>query len=691
MASDFLTKQAVMMAQAGEDISHMINPKYTPEQRDLIMEGARRGRDIGRFLLQEESATPDRGVGWDLVDAVNSTGAGLEQGLVNTGLMPVNLIRKAIANKGEYKPIEFDIDKHNIQGKAKNKFLKGVGEFTGEVVGGLAIPGGAVTRGAKALNIFQKGAGKVAKTALKAGDIGAEGAAAGALYGSQEADSDIGSDAVTGAAINYPVAGMFKLPSYALTKYLRGAAAKAARGESEALTRKQVEQIDQDVGDLPVDAGTMMGNKTITNIYRDIVANLPFSNAKKDSSKVVGKVQREAENLKQRYGGNIDETKIPEEIVSHMSKKQKAYEKRVGRRFEAAGKIAEESKVNMTEIDDLVEEASKLHGALKSRKAIPGAQKKFIKEIADLKQMTKADNMNTSYYPFTPGKKILSFGRLDSIRKDLGTYAREAELDKDKTLHSSLSRLEKLTHDAIENSLEKNGAKEAVTLWKEGRELHRKNVIPYRKPEIQRIIQGKKSNEKIHDILLKGDPENKKVFSDLSDDLVDKVVRSRLFGGAIEEVGGKQRINTAKLVKEYTKLNEHQKRRVFDKSQRENLDKFVQLHKMAGTARLLLEPPKTGKYVYNAGIKAATMALPAYAGVISHDTESGSTGARNALLTLLAGAAISKKASKYMTSRNGLRKDYIRGKATQSKASEVAQKAISRAITKGLVGKNDFD
>jgi hypothetical protein len=704
MANDLMTKQAIMLAQAGEDISHMINPKYKPEERELIMQGARRGRDISRFLIQEESMTPDRGLGWDLVDAVNSAGAGFENAIINTAVAPYNLIKKATSKKGEFNPIEIDTDKYNLQGASKNKFAKGLGELGGDILAGAVIPGGAVTKATKyapklekLISKSDKLWGKLSKTqkakvlAVKGADIGAEGAMMGALYGARDKDTSIPEDMLYGAGINYPAAAVFKAPSYLTTKYLQRMAKKAMKGESEALTPGQVKKIDQEIGNAPVDFGAISGNKAISGLYRDVIANLPFSSSKEKAGEVIGGLNKAGEDLKKVYGGNIDETEIPGQLISHMSEKQKGYEEETGKKFLAAQKIAEDSNVNMTEVDDLINEASKVYNSLKGREAIPGAQLKFIKKIVDLKEMTKADNMNTSSYPFTPGKKIISFNKLDSIRKDLGTFAREAALDKDKTLYANLAKLETLTHNSIEKSLEKGGAEEAVALWKAGRQLHKNNVIPYRKPEIQKIIQGKKSNEKIHDVLLKGDPENQKVFGDLSPDLTNKVLRMRLFGNAIEEVGGKQTINSNKLIREYSKLNEFQKKRSFTPEQRQQLDRYVQLHKVAGNSKLILEPPKTGKYVYNAAIKLAALGAPALAGFKSHDEEYAPSGTPTGAAAYLLGALLSKKGSKYFTSRDGLRKDYIRGRADQGKISKSAQKTLARMIARGALGDNPFE
>lgn len=716
MAHDLMTKQAIALAQAGEDINHLISPKYKAEERELIVEGARRGRDIGRFLIQDAPMTQDRGLGWDLIDAINSAGAGFENALINTAVAPYNIYKKITSAPGEFNPIEIDTDKYNLQGASKNKFVKGVGEFTGDIVAGALIPGGAVTKATKYLPKTTKLVGnadklwnKLSKTekakvlALRGADIGAEGAMMGALYGARSKNTSLSDDMLTGAAVNYPTAAAFKAPSFLLSKYLQRSAKKARAGESEALTPEQVERIDQEIGDAPVDFGTIAGNKTMRGLYTDIVSHLPFSGAKEKAGKVVGALNKQGDDLKRAFGGDLDETEIPARLTKRLKKNEERYEEEVGLKFSAAQKIAEKSKLPMTEIIGLKKVAKKLYKEVQGRKSIPSETKKFIKEIANLGKVEAKEVKETNGLILPAAlqaersaekaKKFshVSFKKLDNIRKDLGIMARKAALDQDQTLHGLLSKLEGLTHNSIEESLKTNGAEEAVKLWKEGRQIHKNNVIPYRKPEIQKIIQGKKSDEKIHDILLKGDPENKKVFSHLPDNLVNQVIRLRLFGNSIENVGGKQRVNSKKLIREYAKLNKFQKRRAFTSAQREQLDRYAQLDKLAGTSKEILEPPKTGKYVYNAGVKALAFGLPALSGFKAHDEEYAPSGVPTALLSLFAGKAFSKKASKYFTSREGLRKDYIRGRATQSKSSKKAQRALARMITRGGLGDNPFE
>lgn len=182
----------------------------------------------------------------------------------------------------------------------------------------------------------------------------------------------------------------------------------------------------------------------------------------------------------------------------------------------------------------------------------------------------------------------LSFERAYERMKDYGRKSRSLKKT-DANTSSMYAQLKDAINNDMALSADKSGYPQLHEKLKMASNDYRVNVLPYNQNPIRNILEGKRTERGISNSLVDPRGEYEKVIQDLSPELKKKLAYAH-FSKEIKynPSTGKYESTPGKISEIYNDLSEKQKQLLFDKTQREKLEKLLILsrHSNKGTGAI---------------------------------------------------------------------------------------------------------
>lgn len=472
------------------------------------------------------------------------------------------------------------------------------GEFVGESLPFLAVPGGAITKVPRAIERALAGASAPARIAGRAASRAAKGAAVGApvnvIARPEESPLDAAQSGGTlGALTSLALSTIGGAPGAVARRIPKLFGGKASPEEIAArLQAAERQGLNIPIGDI-IDSGTL--KKIQTGL-----SHIPFVGLSKTYSDASKAIQ---EGYKGRLQSMLPDSPIGEKMVDSLTELTKKTSKNVSKLYK---------KVD----DHAVKTGFKVE--LPSYKAEVDRLTKDIKRVIPEKKLTASD---------TELKKIVSslenvFETRSPLSKALGTaaassptrsysdakialkYLREgydkAKVDPSmKNVAGQFSRLEQKLRKDVANSIDKSGDEKLKRLSKTADEYFKKREVPLREKEIVKFTRREGDPDTVLQSFIKtGQYERPKLLSKLVSKLSDRdrdaVASSYLTKGLAEDATGALEFSPTKIATAYNKLGKRQQKTLFSPAERKQFDDLSTLSRLMGTNLDQMANPKTG-------------------------------------------------------------------------------------------------
>lgn len=471
------------------------------------------------------------------------------------------------------------------------------------IPGSLALPGGAILKGAKGLNALAKGAGLG----------GAYGAAMGA---SRNPNSNVEFDALLGAALPAGIMGVTKgieaIPSGINSLKRKTASglinkleADSANPYSQVLSPELAAKKLEMLGDVPVDLGTLVNDPGLADKYRKS-ANTFGSKTFDRAREAVGKTQMVADKMAEHLWQGHDEPSATAAIKGHLQNNfefQKRYADKLYNQLDetAANRNVDTSeRPNLKSVtDEFLTNYSEVQKKGGEHWLNDPTMYKLIKNINEggtpVSFNYASGKANPLRQDYEDIKQLRSF-----LGSQLGELTSKPIAQRDYSTINKVSKLRQAAEDDIAHAL-KDEHSELYDLHKMASDHYRDNVVPYlRSPNIDQILRNPDPQNVFNRLNVASDPEEQKYLSKAIEHM-DPTYQKLLLGlglkNAVKDdvLSGEIKGNATALVKGYDKLkNSPVLKQVLDDSDHEMFKKLGVMNESVKDYRPILKNPETG-------------------------------------------------------------------------------------------------
>ena len=616
---------------------------------------------------------------WSLTNIINQFGKGFGQGAVDTGTALVNLPKRGVdaAFGKEPDPFTYDIpgqEPHSIP----NLLGKGT-ELGAELLVAPEIKAFQALA-AKLAPLFLKAAprakeainssklAQLANYAPAAADVGATGAAYGALFGANNPEQTLRESALKGALGSMAIGGAARIPSAFREMDVRQLAQKIKSGKERGRSPAETAKYMEDIQGLPIDIGTAVDNESRFQKYKDL-ASFTGSGVKQKAAEINAITKTHADKLKKNLIGGADMLGTNDAALAALIADEDKYSSAVSKLFKNFSTLSDQYgiKVPRVQTNKVIKNIIKEHEHTEKVGTFSKFTDSFINELKEKLAGGKTPKVEPppesplilpDYLkpepPLPPKKTKPSVKDIDEERKVFNERAKQHGTDWNRYISGVYKSLEKASINDIEKAITKSKHPELIKEWQTARKTHATKVVPYRKREIENILTGKESSEKLPNVLTK--PSNQFVFNSLPKHIQKQIVYRKLNPSG-------QDISEAQLANRYKVLDANAKKRLMGDAKKE-WDTLVKLNDIKQKINPVLEKPNTGF-----ANKESINAIKAIAGGAAAAHTAGLSSGMGMLLGLLGTGGLKRLKANYATSPKTLQA-YIDQSAKPSKNTE---------------------
>jgi len=657
--------------------------RYTAEQLDAL---SLEELHALKAKHESEGLSAIKDVPKVLGEGVKDLAAGFLHPIASLFAAPYNIPKNISAKeRGEsYKPFLFGV-RPPEEAIFPEAYLGGQTASLFTPFGAISKALGVPSKFLKSGNIFQnatkaarkfiapgKEAGRIEKYLPELLDAAVEGGAYGAAYSSGVQHGDVEEAAKLGAPLNALTHALFRAPSAIGEEYLQNIVKKSKEPGSKIRTPQQVKELDKTIGELPIDLGTLTNDPHLDKLYRHWIANIFGSGGIDKANKVLNTLNEKGQNILDELLGSTKPTGVGEVLRAGTIKPYKELSNKSRNDFKTLSKEADKAGILITERPNLKEfskeklEELKREIKTKSGSLVPSSEK------SELQKHIKSP------------KEFPTLNEFDLLRKKYRKKARLANRAGDEVLKSFYNDLADNAEKDLVNTLEKSGRNDLVDIFNKARPDFRVNVLPFRERNIKKIREGTLPDELIAEELRK--PANKKVWDSLPEEARKNALYDLFEKGATFDDRGNPKANIARMVSTFKKMSPEERARLLKDSEKpghqigKKLHELETINELSDTSKLIINSPNTG-YVNQKHLAAF---LPLVLGSAAGGLADHNNNLPPYLAPLLGGLAstlVGHKISKSLTSKNGLRKNYINeGKVPQSSASKYTEERVRNIL-----------
>jgi mannose/fructose/N-acetylgalactosamine-specific phosphotransferase system component IIB len=511
------------------------------------------------------------GVGGKILDIINNVGSGAANELAKIG-----------GNLSKFTPnvnVE-DIIAHHLNEAKQPGFFANLQQATTQLpgvnkssipfrVGGfatdLALPIPEVGLGSK---VAALGGGKALQSLGRVGEAAIQGAGAGAVTANP---NQMGSGALTGAAVGSLLHGAFATPKTIANAVLRSTAKKAENNIGFLRTPFQVGKINQQLGNQPVNIGEVINSPWNKTIYNATSA-IPLNTSRNNPAALVGQTHAFANNLLSKIGNGISPEDSAEKIQQALSDNEDVVQKRSKALYKAVDDAAKQNETNV-QYNNYSKAIGNIKNELSNTDSPDPDESKVLAALPDL------------------STKVASFTRAKNTYSNLLTASRQLAEGGNRNAERLLIQAQK----ALEQDMEagaKAGGQDTYEKYRAAQDDFKNNVVPYRAPIIQKIIQDKSNLKNVNTPLV--DTSNAKVLEDFTPDQKNMVLYNHLLNHSSLDEDGNPVITPAAMGSAYKKLGANLRKRLVSLDNQGDFNKLNMLNQASKEAQTRLTPPDTG-------------------------------------------------------------------------------------------------
>lgn len=525
------------------------------------------------------------------------------------------------------------------------------------------------------------GAGLKATEALSAAAPAAtQGAVAGALTANQ---GQTGMGALTGAAVGPLVHGALNAPKIGMNAYFNNLESRANNYFAGAKSRAEVDALNQQLGNLPANFGTVVGKPGLSKAINFATLATPFSAAKNYAPILVGHADKAANDLLAQFSHGVDPAEATSTVADNVKSNYNDKVSASSRNYNAFLKAGASFGSKAVQYPQATALAPKIADTLFNPTSPMSGASKIYSHIKAFLPPAKVENAATpnmvtiagkkvdisawpesmksqllasgaiqkedSPAPFVPPQTSFEDGHLSNGRmaEDIRTFQKKGQ----GTASNLLGKFKAAVGNDIENSGDKLNSN-VGDLWRNANSFHESDVVPYQEQGIQKIIKGKSNLKEITTTLLNS--KNKNIVSDFSPEQLNNLIYAHFLNNADSDSNGNPIVTANSMMRAHKSIPREVQNRIFTPEQQQSFNQLKAFNSVTPEAKLMLSPPFTGGRV---ALGAAKASLIGGLGTAAHYLGMSEP---SAILAGLAARSAANKALKYAYSP-GIREAYAAG------------------------------
>lgn len=429
----------------------------------------------------------------------------------------------------------------------------------------LALPIPELGLGSK---VAELGGGKILQSLGRVGESAIQGAGAGAATANP---NQIGSGALSGAVGGSLLHGAFATPKTITNAILRNTAKKAENYIGFLRTPAQVAKINQQLGNQPVNIGEVINSPWNKTIYNATSA-IPLNTSRNNPAALVGQTHAFANNLLSKIGNGIAPEESAEKIQKALSDNENAVQRRSKALYKEVDDAATQNETNV-QYNNYSKAIKDIKNELSNTDSPDPDESKVLAALPDL------------------STKVASFTRAKNTYSNLLTASRQLAEGGNRNAERLLIQAQKALEQDMETGA-KAGGQDTYEKYRAAQDDFKNNVVPYRAPIIQKIIQDKSNLKNVNTPLV--DTSNKKVLEDFTPEQKNMVLYNHLLNHAQLDEDGDPEITSAAMGSAYKKLGANLRKRLISPETQADFNKLNMLNKASKEAQTRLVPPDTG-------------------------------------------------------------------------------------------------